>query len=471
MIVGTSKTAVIESIAVTLPQATMSPIEAAMEAAKQACYETVLTLPYPDDGRLYCNRTFDSWGCWNDTLAGTKAYTKCPGFIKGFDPGLSTAFKDCNKDGTWWRHPKTNKSWANYTPCVNMGDFEKNRMLIYTFISGYTVSILALAVSLGIFCFFKQLQCDRITLHKNLFVSYILTGLVWILYYVFAALDAQVLIDNPWWCRALHVICSYFTACNFLWMFCEGLYLHTIIVCTFTSGKTLMIVCYLLGWGLSIINTTIYTIIRSTHPTESQRCWTDESELMYINAGTCIASILINSVFLISIIRVLITKLRAVNSPDTNQTSNPIIENSAYTATPMNGSTIHSQNSAPLIHTPKQSFIGVSTRKATRAILILVPLLGLQYLFILYRPDTDERGLQIYSIISAFVTSFQGLFVACIYCFFNGEVIAIMKRKWGQHKLMRGGRRGSSRRGTLYSTQITSGEVPKPTESHVNTDL
>ena len=43
----------------------------------------------------------------------------------------------------------------------------------------------------------RQLQCDRVTLHKNLFVSYILNGMAWILYYTLAALDGNVLSRNP----------------------------------------------------------------------------------------------------------------------------------------------------------------------------------------------------------------------------------------------------------------------------------
>ena len=34
-----------------------------------------------------------------------------------------------------------------------------------------------------------------------------------------------------------------------MWMFCEGLYLHTLIVLAFTTGNKLMIACYLIGWG------------------------------------------------------------------------------------------------------------------------------------------------------------------------------------------------------------------------------
>ena len=36
---------------------------------------------------------------------------------------------------------------------------------------------------------------------------------------------------------------------TFMWMFGEGLYLHTLIVCAFTSGNKLLTACYAIGWG------------------------------------------------------------------------------------------------------------------------------------------------------------------------------------------------------------------------------
>ena len=43
-------------------------------------------------GRLYCNATFDGWGCWNYTLAGTRAYIQCPAFKEGFDTRCKAHF-------------------------------------------------------------------------------------------------------------------------------------------------------------------------------------------------------------------------------------------------------------------------------------------------------------------------------------------------------------------------------------------
>lgn len=32
--------------------------------------------------------------------------------------------KVCESDGEWFKHPENNKSWSNYTTCINFEDFE-----------------------------------------------------------------------------------------------------------------------------------------------------------------------------------------------------------------------------------------------------------------------------------------------------------------------------------------------------------
>ncbi|KAG8232146.1 hypothetical protein J437_LFUL012118 [Ladona fulva] len=37
----------------------------------------------------------------------------------------SLAYRECTKDGTWFLHPDSNKTWSNYTTCVDFEDLEK----------------------------------------------------------------------------------------------------------------------------------------------------------------------------------------------------------------------------------------------------------------------------------------------------------------------------------------------------------
>lgn len=103
----------------------------------------------------------------------------------------------------------------------------------------------------------------------------------------------------------------------------------------------------------------------------------------WILEGPRLAVIIINFIFLLNIIRVLVVKLRQTHTSDIEQ-----------------------------------------TRKAVRAAIILVPLLGISDIFLI---TIDPKYLPIWGFATwayttKFLHSFQGFFVALIYCFLNGEV-------------------------------------------------
>lgn len=50
-------------------------------------------------------------------------------------------------------------------------------------------------------------------------------------------------------CKILHFFHQYMMSCNYFWMLCEGLYLHTLIVVSVFAEGQRMWWYYLLGWG------------------------------------------------------------------------------------------------------------------------------------------------------------------------------------------------------------------------------
>ncbi|XP_045169201.2 calcitonin receptor-like isoform X2 [Mercenaria mercenaria] len=362
-------------------------------ALRKECQDKMQTdLAFKSD-EPYCGRNVDMWGgCWPDTPAGSMAVINCPA-IPAFDTNKH-AYRQCTENGTWFNNRTAGIRRVDYSECLLKDkDIVDDTKYIYIFIGGFSLSLVMLIISLAIFFRFKQLRCERITIHKNLFISYVLTGTAWILYYILVALDGDVLLHNPVWCRILHVLCQYFTVCNFLWMFCEGLYINTIMVYAFSSGKKLILSCYVIGWGVPLLLTGIYAGIRNNTFHQTVDCWIGESDLQWIMFGPVVFSIVVNAIFLINIVRLLVTKLRQM--PEADQ-----------------------------------------TKKATRATLILVPLLGLQYLLLPIRPPPDSKLEEIYHILVAILISSQGAFVSLMYCFLNGEVISVMRRKYKQHRLM-----------------------------------
>lgn len=62
-------------------------------------------------------------------------------------------------------------------------------------------------------------------------------------------------------------------------------------------------------------------------------------------------------------------------------------------------------------------------RKAVRAAVVLLPLLGItNVLFMIEAPLDNVRKFALWSYTTHFLRSFQGLFIATLYCFLNGEV-------------------------------------------------
>lgn len=50
-------------------------------------------------------------------------------------------------------------------------------------------------------------------------------------------------------CKVSVFIHHYLLGCNYFWMLCEGIYLHTLIVVAVFAEKQHLMWYYLLGWG------------------------------------------------------------------------------------------------------------------------------------------------------------------------------------------------------------------------------
>ncbi|KAI9556162.1 putative DH31 receptor [Daphnia sinensis] len=397
---------------------------------------------YNESEELYCPPTFDGWSCWNATPAGRISVAPCPYFITGFDP-QRMAHKVCTEEGTWFRHPQSNLIWSNYTTCVDVEDLEMRQAIVNVYIAGYSVSLIALVISLAILIGFRQsLKCTRIYIHRNLFASFIINNAMWLLWYKGVADQPEVLLDNRMGCKILHVLLHYFLVSNYFWMFCEGLYLHTVLVVAFLSENSIMKWFHLIGWALPAAVTATYAGVRASIPEETNHCWMEESRSTWILSGPVCLSMLTNAFFLVNIVRVLVTKLKAPNTtsynvpPHGHRSSEaqhrPEMRIDGQRSDEVDGRTnghvpalTHSSGTSS--HRTSTSLNGL--RKAVRATLILLPLLGLHYVVMPFRPEAGAPGEIAYQIVSAIFTSFQGLCVAFLFCFCNGEVLKVLRKE------------------------------------------
>lgn len=378
--------------------------------AQFECYQSFLKESPSREGS-YCNRTWDGWLCWGDVPAGEVSTQRCPNYYQDFDPNEKVT-KICQSDGNWFQHPESNRTWTNYTLCIaHMSEKVKTALSLYFLtIIGHGLSIVSLLISLGIFFYFKSLNCQRIKLHKNLFFSFVFNSVITLIWLNAVAANQSLVMSNPVSCKICVFIQQYLMGCNYFWMLCEGIYLHTLIVVAVFAEKQHLMWYYLLGWGFPLIPTIIHAAARTMYYNDN--CWlSSDTQLLYIIHGPICAAFLVNLFFLLNIVRVLITKLKVTHQAESN----------LY-------------------------------MKAVRATLILVPLLGIHFVLLPWRPEGHTAG-EIYDYVMNISMNYQGLLVATIFCFFNGEVQAVLKRHWSQYNIQFGN--GFSHSETLRSASYT----------------
>uniref|UniRef100_A0AAV2L992 G-protein coupled receptors family 2 profile 2 domain-containing protein n=1 Tax=Knipowitschia caucasica TaxID=637954 RepID=A0AAV2L992_KNICA len=131
--------------------------------------------------------------------------------------------------------------------------------------------------------------------------------------------------------------------------------------------------------GFPLIPAVIHSIARRCY--YNDKCWvSSDTSLLYIIHGPICAALVVNLFFLLNIVRVLITKLRVTHQA----------ESSLY-------------------------------MRAVRATLILIPLLGIQFVLLPYKPQ-EQHVAEVYLYVMEILMHYQGLLVSTIFCFFNGEV-------------------------------------------------
>ncbi|XP_034731528.1 calcitonin gene-related peptide type 1 receptor isoform X1 [Etheostoma cragini] len=361
-------------------------------AAQFECYLKIIHDPPRTEEGSYCNRTWDGWLCWGDSAPGT-VMQMCPEYFLDFDPGEKVT-KVCNPGGQWFHHPESNRVWTNYTQCQA---YTKDKLkfafsLYYLAMVGHGLSIVSLIICLIIFSYFKSLSCQRISLHKNMFLSFILNSIVTIMWLSLTGANNQAIsTSNPVSCKVLAVLTQYTSTSNYFWMLCEGIYLHTLIIVAVFVGEQQLFWYYVLGWGFPVVPAITYAVARGLF--FDDKCWiSSHTHLHYIIQGPIQAALLVNFFFLLNIVRVLITKLKETHCA----------ESTAY-------------------------------MKAVRATLILIPLLGVQFILFPWRPE-GQISRAIFDFIVNIFSHFQGLLVAIIFCFCNAEAQTALRRKWVQWK-------------------------------------
>lgn len=335
----------------------------------------------PDKG---CDINWDSLLCWPYTPSGMLAKLPCFAELHGIKYDTTqNASRWCWSNGTW-------DNYSNYSQChdVRVPPVESGvEITTMIYIIGYSLSLISLIVAVSIFLYYKELRCLRNNIHTHLMLTYILADFTWILTTV---LQISVQTDVST-CIAFFSLLHYFQLTNFFWMFVEGLYLYLLVVQTFTGDNIKLRLCLVIGWGVPILVTAVWAVAKSLGPSLAtqgnqdvvlrRHCpWMIPHPYDWFYQAPAIGVLCVNVIFLFMIMWVLITKLRSANNVETQQ-----------------------------------------YRKASKALLVLIPLLGVTYVLVLAGPE-EGHVANIFTFARAFLLSSQGLSVALFYCFLNTEV-------------------------------------------------
>ena len=142
----------------------------------------------------YCSRIFDSWSCFPATQPNSFQEQPCPDFPVLKYARQKFSHKLCDETGSWWVHPYSNKTWSNYTNCVDYQDLSFRNNINTLTIVGLITSLICLLLSLFILSAIHSLACGRVTMHKNLILSLVLSNFSWLLWYYFVLLFPPILL-------------------------------------------------------------------------------------------------------------------------------------------------------------------------------------------------------------------------------------------------------------------------------------
>ncbi|TKS87717.1 Vasoactive intestinal polypeptide receptor [Collichthys lucidus] len=382
-----------------------------------------------------CQGMWDIIACWPSASVGEVVTITCPTYFSYFsDQHRGNLSKTCTADGWTEMHPLDIAVNCGYnlnstndetlllkavgkkvfgTPLLSLhaalflavsacGRVNRTSHLTFQLVEGtffwqvkigytigHSISLISLTTAIVILCIFRKLHCTRNYIHMHLFVSFILKAIAVFVKDVVLYEVGEV--DNcssgSVGCKVAIVFFQYCVMASFFWLLVEGLYLHALLAVSFFSERKYFWAYILIGWGGPTVFITAWSIAKVYY--NDVGCWdiienTDVS--WWIIKTPILASILMNSILFICIIRILRQK---INCPDIGRN-----ESNQYS-------------------------------RLAKSTLLLIPLFGINFIVFAFIPEQVKTELRL--VFDLILGSFQGFVVAVLYCFLNGEVERAVK--------------------------------------------
>jgi hypothetical protein len=260
------------------------------------------------------------------------------------------------------------------------------------------------------------IYCRSYLLYERNFINVnFVIALMLALIFFLAGIDQS---NNRRLCKAMTMIMHYLFLSVFCWMLCEGLLLYRLVIRVFHSGKKYSKTYFAIGWGLPAIVVAVSVGLRYDEYGAYKYCFlTSDRQLIYAFIGPMGAILLINLIVFVMVLKK-VTCGRDNYSVSSSSNPNAI-------------------------------------RSSVRAMTVLLPMLGLTWIFGVLAIDTLSFVM---ACIFTVLNSLQGLFVFLFHCLFSEQVRKALRETRNRTRRRRAVERIPRSSKTSNALQSTSSE-------------
>ncbi|XP_029939073.1 adhesion G protein-coupled receptor L2 isoform X15 [Salarias fasciatus] len=157
---------------------------------------------------------------------------------------------------------------------------------------GIVVSLVCLIISIFTFCFFRGLQSDRNTIHKNLCINLFIAELIFLIGIDMTKLEIG--------CAIIAGILHFFFLASFTWMCLEGVQLYLMLVEVFESEYSRKKYYYVSGYLFPAIVVSVSAAIDYKSYGTEKACWLSvDNHFIWSFIGPVTFIIMLNLIFLV----------------------------------------------------------------------------------------------------------------------------------------------------------------------------
>ncbi|KAF0046800.1 hypothetical protein F2P81_000433 [Scophthalmus maximus] len=260
-----------------------------------------------------CKTRWDEIGCWLRSEVGQVVNLSCSEVFQHFSSIQGYVYRNCTVHGWSEMYPPYEEA------CVfsDDGEPESEKSYLSTFRQVYTVgyatSLITLITAIVVLTAFRKFHCTRNYIHINLFSSFVLRASA--VFIKDTVLFADETLDHCSMstsaCKSAVAFFQFSILANYFWLLVEGMYLQTLLALTFVSQRKYFWWYILIGWGLPSTVLILWVLTRFFY--DDRGCWddTDNVGIWWIIKGPITASLLVNIVIFVNVIRTLVQKLKS----------------------------------------------------------------------------------------------------------------------------------------------------------------